>query len=271
MKPEAIKPAGAAMLSNGINMFLYANPGAGKTPLIATGEKTLIIDSDEGSSSAAGTGVDVWERATTWAVLDEVYEYLRHTNHGYKNVWWDGISIGQDKLLEDIMIELIKPQSEGGRGKSHRKTYLVDQGEYQENMMRIKQWVRHMIAQPFNFGITGFPFPSFDEATEETKLWPWVQGRRMPQTICSSFDIIAYGKREDGKFKMYVEETEEYYARDRFGALGPGMINPTIPQIERRIKEKLGVSSKKPATTAAPAKKAAPKKIGQRPVPPRRK
>lgn len=264
VKPKAIRPAGHDPLRRGINMFLYANPGAGKTPLIASGDKTLIIDSDLGSASAAGTGADVWEDATTWEVLDEVYEFLRHTDHGYQWVWWDGVSLGQDRLLEDVMVELIKPVSQGGKGKSHRKTYLIDRGEYQENFMRIKQFVRHMQAQPFNFGITGFPAPSLDESSEVEKLWPWIQGRNMPQTVCSSFDIIAYGVREDEKFKMYVKETDEYYARDRFGALGAGLVNPTIPQIERRIKEKLGVRTSVAKSAAPVAKKATPKPVARR-------
>lgn len=269
-RPSAIRPAGDNPLARGINIFVYADPGAGKTPFIATGEKTLIIDSDEGSASAAGSKAEIWV-ATDWVTMDEIYEYLRHTQHGFKNVWWDGISIGQDKLLEDVMIDLIKPQNQGGRGKSHRKPYLIDQGEYGENFMRIRQWVRHMHAQPFNFGITAFPSPFEDEATEEEKLWPWVQGRNMPKHICSTFDIIAYGKREEGKFKIYVEETEEYYARDRFGALGKGLISPTIPQIERLVREKVGVSGKPVAAKkVAPIKKVAAK-VGPKPVSARRK
>lgn len=269
-KPADIKPAKQVALRS-INMFVYGYPGIGKTPFIATGDKTLILDGDRGAGSAATSGADVWEDVTTWAKMDEVYEFLRHSNHGYKWVWWDGVSIGQDHLLEDIMVELIKPTSEGGKGKSHRKTYLVDQGEYQENMMRIKQWIRHMIAQPFNFGVTGFPFPSFDEATDETKLWPWVQGKRMPQSVCSSFDFVCFCRRDDKGFKLYGRETEDYYARDRWNVLGPGVLNPSIPQIERLVRAKLGISSPSPAGAAPAARPTAKKAGGVRPVQPRRK
>lgn len=272
-KPPQIISADDFVLTNGINMMVYGYPGCGKTPFIASGGKgTLIIDGDEGSWSATGSGCEVWPKCTTWDAMDEVYEYLRHNPNAYKWVWWDGISIGQDKLLEDIMVELIKPEAQGGKGKSHRKPYLIDRGEFQENFMRMKQWVRHMIALPFNFGITGHPSPSYDVATEEEKLWPWVQGRNMPQQISANFDIIAFAKRDDGKFKLYVEESEEFYARDRSGALGAGLVSPTIPAIERRIVEKWG--SKKSAAKAAPARKAAPvakkaaaPKPGPRPVP----
>jgi hypothetical protein len=270
--PDEITDPSDDVARRGILMMLYAMPGTGKTPFIA-GPGTLIIDSDEGTASAAGSGAKVW-KATTWKEMDAVYEWLRHNpDHPFKRVWWDGVSLGQDKLLEDIMIDLIKPTSEGGRGKTHRKAYLVDQGEFQENFMRIKQWVRHMCALPVSFGITAHPALSFDSATDEEKLWPWVQGRNMPQTVSANFDIIAYARREKdesgvSKFKLYVEESDEFYARDRFGALGRGLINPKIEDVEKRIYAKLGIARKAgPVPATAVARKAAPPKPGQRPVP----
>lgn len=264
-KPSIIRPAGENPLSCGINIILTGNPGCGKTPLIATSPKCLIIDSDEGSASAAGSGADVWP-ATTWNDMDCVYEFLRHEAHDYEWVWWDGVSMGQDKLLEDTMDDLITV-----RQKTHRKSYLIDKGEYGENMMRIKQWVRHMKAQPFNFGITAHPTPSLDESTDEMKLWPWIQGRNMPQSISAHFDIIAFCLRdlEDDKLKLYVKETDSYYARDRFNALGSGIINPTIPQIESLVRAKLGIAKgTKPrvATKAAPVASKPTTKVGPRPI-----
>lgn len=263
-RPSIIRPAGEDPLACGINIILTGPPGCGKTPLIATGKNTLILDGDRGTASAAGTGADKWP-ITGWNDMDEAYEYLRHEKHPYEWIWLDSISLGQDVLLEDVMMDVII-----NRQKSHRKPYLIDKGEYGENMQRLKQWVRHMQAQSFNFGITAHPTPSLDESTDVMKLWPWIQGRNMPQTISASFDIIAFCMRDDeDNFMMYVRETSDYYARDRFGALGSGMKNPTIPKIEALIRAKLGIAATKPTVAA---KKAAPvpPKPGQRPVPRRK-
>jgi hypothetical protein len=246
-KPSAIRPAHESLTRYGINFLLYGDPGCGKTPLIAERPKTLIIDSDEGAESAAHTNAEVWP-ATTWPDMDEVYEYLRHEDHGYEWVWWDGVSIGQDALLEDTMRDLID-----NRGKKHRVPYLIDVGEYGENMNRIKQWVRHMKSQPFNFGITAHPFYWSTDVGEE-KMWPWIQGRNMPQTICGHMNVIGRMMVDkEGKNRVYFKETDVYYAKDRFGALGAGLINPSIAGIERKIKEKISAgksgSSKGRATT----------------------
>ena len=93
----------------------------------------------------------------------------------------------------------------------------------------------------------------------------------MPQSVSAHFDIIAFCIRdiEDDKLKMYVKETEDYYARDRFGALGSGLISPTIPKIEALIRAKLGIKATKPtaAKKVAPvASKPTTTKIGPRPI-----
>jgi len=231
-KPSIIRPASRSA-NRGINFLLYGDPGSGKTPFLATGERTLIIDMDGGAESAVNSKAEIWE-AEDWPTLDEVYEYLRHDpNHGYKWVWLDGVSIGQEKLLEGIMVDLIVNQN-----KRHRKVWAADQGEYQQNMVRIKQWVRHMSALDFNFGITAHPFRWADPVTEITRMWPWIQGKNMPNTVCGYMNIIGYMKvGNDQKHRLYTRLTEDFYARDRFGALGAGLINPSIPMIERKVKE----------------------------------
>lgn len=254
-KPSAIISPEKAFRLFGINIILVGDPGIGKTPIIAGGERTLILDLDAGSQSAVGSGADIWQ-ITTWADMDEAYEYMRHEGHReYKWVWMDSISIGQDTLLEDVMNDLIE-----NRGKSHRKPWLIDQGEYGENFNRLKQWVAHMKAQPFNFGITAHPFQGEDPVTGDVKIWPWIQGRNMPQTIAGRMDVIGYLKlNKDNVLEMRTKETDDYYARDRFGALGAGMLNPSIPKIQAKIETKMrSVSPARTATTARPvAKKAA--------------
>lgn len=254
--PSAIYNVDEHPLKHGINLFLYGPPGCGKTPTVA-GPKTLILDLDAGAESAAGTGSKIWT-IDTWADLDEAYEYLRHEPHPFDTVVMDSISIGQDKLLEDIMNDLIE-----NRGKKHRKPYLIDQGEYGENMNRLKQWVTRMKALPTHFVVTGHPFPWENPETGDEQLWPWIQGRNMPQTICGHFNIIAYMTvNAEGDRMMRVKPNPNYYARDRFAALGAGLKNPTMATIIRRVEEKVRSTTPKKTTTqarkATPVKKAAP-------------
>lgn len=242
-KPSIIVPANA--LRHGINLLVYADPGAGKTPLAASAPKTLILDADHGSESAAGTDAEVWQ-IDSWHDMDEAHEYLRHEEHDYRWVWLDGISVGQDRLLRGVMEELVERSP-------HRKLWQADKGEYGQNMFRLKQWVMQMTSMPFNFGITSHPWRYEDPVTEDEKIMPWVQGKNMPETICGMMNVIGYMTvEEDGTKKLYTKPKGNYYARDKFGALGAGMVNPTIPKIEAKIMERVKELSRK-TTTRRPA------------------
>lgn len=243
-KPSAIRSADDSM-PYGINFMLYSDPGVGKTPLIATAPNTLILDTDLGSESAAGSpGVDIWP-IDNWPDLESAHEYLRHEDHGYKWVWMDGISVGQDRLLTNIMEELVAV-------KDHRKMWQADKAEYGQNMFRMKQWIQNMTALPFNFGITSHPWRFEDPVTEEEVILPWIQGKNMPQNVCGMMNVIGYlTLDDDGKQKLYTKPNNGYYARDKFRALGAGMINPTIPKIEAKIREAIKARSGKPTPTKA--------------------
>lgn len=248
-KPTAIRAANARPIPYGINFFLYSDPGVGKTPFIADRPKTLIIDADLGAESAVGTPADIWP-ATTWADIDETYEYLRHEDHGYEWVWFDGIGVGQLRLLTDIMEELHSR-------KPHRKVWAADQGEYQENMVRLKQYIQKMCKLPINFGVTSHPWRYQDAVTGDEMIMPWIQGKQMPQTICGMMNVIGFlTMDEDGQRLLYTKPRHGYYARDRFKALGPGMKNPTIPKIEAKIMAKVKEVTEANKSKAVPATKA---------------
>lgn len=271
-RPSAIRPASAKPMPYGINFMLYGDPGCGKTPLLANRPKTLILDADLGSESAAGTPADIWE-IETWTDLDNAYDWLRHEDHGYEWVWFDGIGVGQGRLLTGIMEETVKKSP-------HRKVWAADKPEYGENLFRFKQFVQHMCAQPFNFGITSHPWRFEDFVTGAEVRMPWIQGKNMPQTICGMMNVIGLlviDDEDEDKRILRTKPHNDYYARDKFGALGAGVVNPTIEKIERLIKaKKVGSSAAKApagAVKKAPVKKAsAPtKKAAQRVVAPRKK
>lgn len=222
-----------SQMTSGINMLIYADNGVGKTPLIGTGDRTLILDADKGSSSAASFGNSQAHKwlVNSWDDLEQAFEYLRHENHPYKWVWLDSVSTAQEIGLEDIMEGVVAT-------RTHRKVYHPDKGEYGENMNRLKLWTRHMAALPINFGITAHPI--LGQTTEGDDVYmPFVQGKNMIHVVCSYMDVIGYltivesaGKRAQ---VLYTQRHNGFYGRDRFKALGGRMINPTIPKIEAAI------------------------------------
>jgi hypothetical protein len=243
-----------AQHGHGINFFLYSDNGVGKTPLIGTGERTLILDADQGAVSAASFGSKARKKSIdSWDDLEEVYEYLRHEKHPYNWVWLDSVSTAQAIGLEDIMTDVVA-------ARPHRKVYHPDKGEYGENMNRLLLWTRHMSRLPVNFGMTGHPF--LVEDTEGNEQWmPFVQGKNMIHLVCSYMNVIGYltiEERGDQQRRvLYTQKHSTFYGRDHFHALGGRMYNPTIPKIQAAIEAKIGATTTKKA--APPVKKAATK------------
>lgn len=258
-----------SMTTQGINFCLYADNGTGKTSLITTEPRSLILQADPGgTTTAASMGrPGKYKVISGWDDLEATEDYFRNGPgcQKYGWVWLDSVSLFQDIGLENIMVDLIKPTSQGGKGRSHREVWHPDKGEYGENMNRLKLFVRHMCGMPVNFGFTAFPFRTEDEQTGEIQYLPWVQGRGMPNALCGMVDVIGYmrivAKDQKEHQAVYFKKKDMYYAKDRFGALPPMMLDPTIPKIEGLIKKRLAEVNK---LGARPVKRVAKKAAARR-------
>lgn len=251
-RPTAIVPITAD--TTGINILVYGDNGSGKTPLAGSSPNCLIIDADRGTESAAmhGSTAQKWQ-VQTWSDMDEVYDYLRHDDHGFEWVWLDSGSLWQDLGLADIMEDLVAV-------KTHRSVYQPDKGEHGQNHSRMKTWTRHMAALPINFGMTALNWRGEDRATGEQQLGPQIRGTGMQETICGYFSVVAYLERSEKHPKNNILRTrpfdEHRLIRDRFHCLGEEgklgkMINPTVP----RIVEQINAARPQQATTKTKKKK----------------
>lgn len=225
-----------------IRKLIYANPAAGKTSYIGSGAaqyRTLIIHPplDHMPARVLTTPADEWV-VSTWEDMEEVKQWYRMEGGEYDWVWLDSISGWQDAGLDDIWeaTRLLFP---------HRDTKTIkgglDRGEYGRNMEQIGQWVRAMVgANVSHFGITAWPFLTdnpFNESAAEYQMWPWIQGKGMPQRIAGYMNFIGYldviEPKEGAPFRrMYTQYTNRYYAKDQFDAFPKGHVdNPTLPTV----------------------------------------
>lgn len=238
-RPRAIVSLQETTDLSHIRMCLYGDPGSGKTPLIGTGARTLILDADNGLESAkiAGSKADRW-RMKDHGDLMEAYEFLRHGGtDDYSWVWLDSITLFQERGLTAIMQDLIDS------GKTHRHLYLPDKGEYGQNMQRIKIWFRDMVDLPMHFGFTAHVLRTEDRDGAVVYM-PSVQGKGMPDSLGGYMNIIGRLIVEERKGEqvrvLQVQKHETYYGKDRFGAVPQGrLLNPTIPKLEALVAGKL--------------------------------
>lgn len=227
-----------------LHPLIYADPGVGKTVLAASGKDTLIIHppmDNIGSALRLGYQFD-HEVVHDWNDMTNIYEFLRHEKHTYKWAWLDSISLGQDEWLHSIMVDLVSE-------KPHREIEIPDQREYLINFKRELAWIRDMINLPMNFGITAHPeliqIPDEDDPEETVDLFmPWVQGKQMPQKVCGYMNIVGYldvSEDKEGAERrvLYTTRRKHFYAKDQFGAFGGRLIDPTVPKMEKIVRDSM--------------------------------
>ncbi len=253
-KPQAIVPLGQRF--TGINILIHGHNGVGKTPLIGTSQKALILDADGGTDSARASGstADRWPM-NDWSDMQEAYEWITHNPKEYRWVWLDSIPGLMENTMEGIMLEAIDKNPT-------RSAYVPDKREYLINMNRLKEWVRHMRAAPINFGMVTTTMELENPEQEgNLQLMPWIPGKGMIPSICGHANIIGYLEVKnnpkdpnDSRQVLYCRKNERFFARDRFDALPRLLVNPTIPKVEQLVKTKL--SAPVPAKVATAPKSA---------------
>jgi hypothetical protein len=250
----------------GFCILVYGVPGAGKTRFAGSGDRTLIIRPpvDHTDSIPADADVQEWV-IDDWSGMLEAFQFLQQGgSEDYDWVWLDSISLIQDALLDDVMVDAIarKPARSVEKGGIRVPEFGPDQGEYKINFDRINKWVRDMVGLAkmghFNFGITAHPVEIWDPIREE-ELWaPWVQGKNMSNKICGFMNLVAYLQevRREGKptQRLLLTEAPGFVGKDQFQALPElksgrrGLVKPTVPELTKAIDAARGPARKRKKT-----------------------
>lgn len=227
-----------------LNMGLYGHPGIGKTVLLGTGgPRILIMDSDSSGTLAAkvaGSNAHV-APVKDYEQLSEIYEYVANDKHEFEMVWWDSLTLFQDRaLVDDILQDAAAQNPRQSADVASQREYLVSQN-------RIGTYVRLFCDLPIHFGWTAHVMVGEDTEGDGGMIYkPAISGKKGTYTsyICGYMNVVAYyGLTPKGNRRLITERVGEFYAKDRFHALrtnGKGYLdNPTLPQILSLVNEKM--------------------------------
>lgn len=254
-RPVGIRPVGA---TGGVRLLVFGVAGSGKTRLIGTGSKTLIIRPPTDSTASIEQPTDAIELVVhDHSELLETFQWLQQGRDAdvYDWVWLDGISLFEDYGLDDVFQHVIDI-------KPSRAEHGPDKGEYGTNRQRIMKWVRDMVGLcetgQFNFGITAVPWNIYDPVREDDIWMPQVGPRdgSLSHKLCGYMNVVSYLRVIERKDKP----TRRVLYTDRSGFAGKDqitkgelneLVEPTMPKITAAFKDarkgQSGRRAKRPA------------------------
>lgn len=237
MKPTSLSDGRAPHICCLIN----AIPGTGKTALVGTGDKILIIRPPQDHTHSIRDTSGVEEIVVrTWDDMHDAKRFCMNNGHKYRWVWFDSISLAQDQLLDTLWAKRVDDNPKFKGLQPDIQTYGI-------NMANLATWVREMAGMgTFHFGVTAHPFWGKNLDDDEI-LMPYVQGKAMPEKVCGSMNMVGYMHVKKIKRKGESKATEHrviefnvsdrYYAKDQFDAFPNGrLVDPTLPAIEKAVK-----------------------------------
>lgn len=208
---------------NSINVLIYGRSGTGKTTLIATAPKPIIISTESGLLSIKDYNLPVLE-VNTLEDLYEAYEFVNSKKNlkKFKTVCLDSIS----DIAETILIDLQKNTKDG------RQAY----GQLNTAIAEIIRKFRDMSNSTYFIAKAEM----YENAAGMQALRPSMPGRTLTNGIDYFFDeLLCLRINEDDEDKTYrflqTQPSSTVDAKDRSGNLSK-IEKPDLKQLFKKLK-----------------------------------
>lgn len=226
------------MAKDTVKMLVYGDPGVGKTVFSCSGDRTIFIDVEGGSLSIQErikAKKVVRKRFDTFDEIEEFVRGLREKGSKADTLVIDSITELQKKLMDSIVAqhpEVKRPYGDG-----------LTVGDWGYNTERMRRFIRMARDLDMNVIFTALAMDEKNEMTGAVKTLPKMSSK-LSADVCGYVDIVGYlyvdnVTDEDGESvpvrRMLVQPVGMYYAKDRSGALGNVIDNPTFPGIYNTI------------------------------------
>lgn len=123
MNQNDLRPAGQFAAQYGVKSVVYGPPGVGKTPIVNTAPRPVLLATEPGLLSMRGSTVPTWQ-AHTCAAIDEFFAWV-FKSHETRN--YDTVCIDSTSQLAEIYLA-----EETLRNRDGRKVY----GEVSRKVMK---------------------------------------------------------------------------------------------------------------------------------------
>lgn len=226
------------MAKDTVKMLVYGDPGVGKTVFSCSGDRTIFIDVEGGSLSVQNRIKAKKVARKRFDTFDEIEEFvrgLREKGSKADTLVIDSITELQKKLMDSIVAqhpEVKRPYGDG-----------LTVGDWGYNTERMRRFIRMARDLDMNVIFTALAMDEKNEMTGAVKTLPKMSSK-LSADVCGYVDIVGYlyvdnVTDEDGESvpirRMLIQPVGMYYAKDRSGALGNVIDDPTFPGIYNTI------------------------------------
>jgi hypothetical protein len=222
-----------------INALFYGDPGAGKTYELGTCSWSedfspmILLDIEGGSMTLRKFPQDRIKVVQVRSIdqLVKIHETLRTKNNGhFKTVGIDSLTEFQKLDMNTVMGEFYEKDPD-----KHDKD-VPNQRAWGKSGERVRRIIRAYRDLPMHFLATAHQADREDERTGRVTTYPSLPGKLRAE-VPGFFDIVGHlravqgGEGEGVERVLQIAKTERVIAKDRTGALGDILHNPTIPQM----------------------------------------
>jgi len=236
--------------------LFYSPPGHGKTTLLGTaaGDERicpmLLLDFEAGTRSIGSKVVRIElnnlakhkptvdkitaVRILDWQDFDDVHEFLRDVEHGYR-------SVALDSLSEINYLNLTKTIDEAYRKDRKHDPDVAEQRDYLKSAGQMRRMVRNFRDLPLHVFFTALAQTAQDPISRATMSQPQLTGKlafEIPGLVeVTGYMAVVEERQDSGEISTYrallTDSTERYFAKDRTegGKLGGFLADPTLPKI----------------------------------------
>lgn len=211
--------------NEGINICVYGESGNGKTKLIETLPKPIIISAEKGLLSVKDSGMD-YIPATNWAELVEARNWLLNSSEAKK---YDSFAFDSATEIGEVSL-----QEEMKRTPNGQKAY----GEMATKMIAFFREVRNI---PRHIYFIAHMELVKDELANTIKRGPSAPGKQLTSELQHMFDELFYyavweiPDNPQIQRALVTAATAQYMAKDRSGKLDrlePANLTHIINKIE---------------------------------------
>lgn len=234
-----------------INVLVFGESGAGKTPFAGSASNGLLIATEKGVISAQrrGSKMKVW-KAPTWEKVLKAKEWLEEVYEEEGSIPFDWVSIDSGTMMQTLNLRGIL-RDEHAKAPSKRDLDIPQIQDHQKWQNEFKRTMQEFVDLPVNLCVTALPM-SMESENSEGESEEWILPQFLGGKGAIAWSVVGmFGAGGRVELKTITDkETEKkkvvqrihwtkngnFWGRDRYDTLGRYTDNLTLDDLLAKVK-----------------------------------